>query len=172
MLVRILIDGEFHEVRADAAVIQQSVALAWSAIARHALPGTLAPMRNSRKSLRTVATCAAKPSWPWTVSRPAAASAARTRTTEALTWSADADGTDQMRIEPPWVGSFDIDHCEISGGEDPLGGQQREVGEVLVVDGVVLVALDEPEQVRNLDAHKAGVRDQSPQPLKSTISGT
>src|SRR5215212_8749441 len=42
VLVRGPVDSEFHEVCADAAVIQQSVALARSAIAGHALPGTLA----------------------------------------------------------------------------------------------------------------------------------
>jgi hypothetical protein len=41
VLMRIPIDGESHELRADAAVIQQSVALARSAITRDTLPGTL-----------------------------------------------------------------------------------------------------------------------------------
>ena len=47
---------------------------------------------------------------------------------------------------------LDVDDGEAGGGEHALGRQQGEVREVLVVDRVVLVALDESEQVWDLDA--------------------
>ncbi|GAA1988167.1 hypothetical protein GCM10009718_27160 [Isoptericola halotolerans] len=58
---------------------------------------------------------------------------------------------------------LDVDHGEPGGSEHPLRREQREVAVVLVVDGVVLVALDEAEQVRDLDAHPALVGDQRAQ---------
>jgi hypothetical protein len=55
---------------------------------------------------------------------------------------------------------LDIEQLEPVVGEHALGGQAREVLEVLVVDRVELVVLDEPQQVRHLDRHHAVVGQQ------------
>src|SRR5829696_6791442 len=60
---------------------------------------------------------------------------------------------------------LDVNHPEIRGGQHALGGQEGQVREVFVIDGVVLVALDEPQQVRNLDAHIAAIGYKSAQSL-------
>ena len=59
---------------------------------------------------------------------------------------------------------LDVDHRQARRREHPLGGEQAEVGVVLVVDRVVLVALDEALEVGDLDAHDAVVGDQPTQP--------
>ena len=53
---------------------------------------------------------------------------------------------------------LDVDHGESGRGEHPLRGQQRQVGEVLVVDRVVLVALD---QLRSKLVHREDFSMQS-----------
>ena len=54
---------------------------------------------------------------------------------------------------------LDVEHVRPWCGEDPLGSTKREVGEVLVVDRVELVARDEPQQVRELERdHAAAAR--------------
>ena len=55
--------------------------------------------------MRTSATDAAKPAWPSSVCRPAAASSASTSATAALGAPAVSVGIDQVRSEPPWLGS-------------------------------------------------------------------
>ena len=60
---------------------------------------------------------------------------------------------------------LDVDDLEIRSGKHTLCRQQGQVRVVLVVDGVVLVALDQPEQVRDLDAHPPGVGHQRTQPF-------
>ena len=56
-----------------------------------------------------------------------------------------------MRSDPPWVGNFlDVEDAQAVGGEDAARGAEREVREVLVVDGVELVLLDEAREVREL----------------------
>ena len=55
---------------------------------------------------------------------------------------------------------FDVDHCQIRSRQHTRRRQQGQVGVVLVVDRVVLIALDQPEQMRNLDAHPTGVGNQ------------
>ena len=49
----------------------------------------------------------------------------------------------------------DVEDPQAVGGEDPLGRHQREVGEVLVIDGVELVLFDELLQVGELDGDDA-----------------
>ena len=46
---------------------------------------------------------------------------------------------------------LDVDHAQAGGGERPRRREQREVLVVLVVDRVVLAALDQPQQVRELE---------------------
>ena len=155
------------QVGADAAVVEQRVALARRSVGRPRSAVLRAQsIRNSMRSLRTCETGAAKPSWPSSVSRPAAASAASTRATVSTGRSAPSVGCDQVRSEPPWRRQLlDVDDGETGRGQHALRRQQREVGVVLVVDRVVLVALDEPQQVRDLDADRAVVGDERAQAL-------
>ena len=71
-------------------------------------------------------------------------------------------GVDPQR---PAVGLefLDVDHPQPGRRQGTGGGQQGQVGEVLVVDGVVLAALDQPEQVRELQRDRALVLDQRAQ---------
>jgi len=48
---------------------------------------------------------------------------------------------------------LDIEDRHVVGGEDALQADQREVAEVLVVDGVELVAFDQALQMRELERH-------------------
>jgi hypothetical protein len=47
---------------------------------------------------------------------------------------------------------LDVEQGEAVRGEDPRRGREREVGEVLVVDRVVLGLGDQPEQVEETPA--------------------
>jgi len=60
---------------------------------------------------------------------------------------------------------LDVDHLQIRGRKHTHRRKQGQIGIVLVIDGVVLVAFDQPEQVRNLNADAAGVRNQRTQTL-------
>ena len=46
---------------------------------------------------------------------------------------------------------LDVEHAQAVGGEDALDGGQRQVGEMLVVDGVELVLRDQSQQMRELE---------------------
>src|SRR5918993_1999891 len=59
---------------------------------------------------------------------------------------------------------LDVDDGQAGDREDPLRGQQGQVRVVLVVDRVVLAALDEPQQMWNLDADPALAGNQGAQP--------
>jgi len=59
---------------------------------------------------------------------------------------------------------LDVGHDQARGGQRPLRGTQRQVLVVLVVDGVVLPAFDQPQQVRELAGDQAGRLDQGGQP--------
>ena len=48
-----------------------------------------------------------------------------------------------------------VEHLEPVRAQDHARREEREVGEVLVVDGVELIALDQPDQVRELDRDDA-----------------
>ena len=68
----------------------------------------------------------------------------------------------------------DVEELQAVRREDLAGGQQREVREVLVVDRVELVALDQAQEMRDLDrghAVRARARCAMP-PTKSLRSGT
>ena len=58
---------------------------------------------------------------------------------------------------------FHVDDREARLGEHPLGREEGQVREVLVVDRVVEPVLDQPEQVMDLDGHGAVVLHQSAQ---------
>jgi hypothetical protein len=49
----------------------------------------------------------------------------------------------------------DVEDLEAMGGEHAPGGEEGEVREVLVVDGVELVLLDQAGDVGKLDRHHA-----------------
>ena len=55
---------------------------------------------------------------------------------------------------------LDVEQREAVRGEDPLGGDEREVREVLVIDGVELVLVHQPHQVRELDGDHAARLEQ------------
>src|SRR6266536_2734141 len=59
---------------------------------------------------------------------------------------------------------LDVEDDQPVVAEDVPGDQQGEVREVLVVDGVELVALEQPGQVRELDGGDAAGREQDPHP--------
>lgn len=59
---------------------------------------------------------------------------------------------------------LDVGDGQAGGGQRPLRGEQREVLVVLVVDGVVLPALDQPQQVRELQRDQPGRLHQRGQP--------
>src|SRR5215469_8958887 len=60
-----------------------------------------------------------------------------------------------MRVE-----LLDVDYPEAGGSQRAGRRQQGQVGEVLVVDRVVLTSLDQPQQVRELQCDESGVADQ------------
>ena len=60
---------------------------------------------------------------------------------------------------------LDVDHLEIRRRKHTLRREQSQIRIVLVIDGVVLVAFNQAEQVRNLDADPTRVGDQRTQPL-------
>ena len=67
----------------------------------------------------------------------------------------------------------DVEELKAMGIEHLARSQQREIGEVLVVDRVELVALDEAQQVGNLDRrHPWGASTSAIPPTKSLRSGT
>ena len=54
----------------------------------------------------------------------------------------------------------DVEHLETVGGEHVPGGEEGEVGEVLVIDRVELVPLHQAHQMRELDRdHTLGSKD-------------
>src|SRR5579885_298253 len=53
--------------------------------------------------------------------------------------------------------------------QNPLGGEQREIREVLVVDGVELVVLDEPQQVRELQRQNTGRFQKNPETFHEIV---
>ena len=59
---------------------------------------------------------------------------------------------------------LDVEQRQPVGGEDPPHGGEREVGEVLVVDGVELVLLEQPQQVRELHRDRPARRQRDRQP--------
>ena len=59
---------------------------------------------------------------------------------------------------------LDVEQGEPMPGEDTPGRPEREVGEVLVVDGVELVALHQPDQVGELDGHHPARLEQAGDP--------
>ena len=63
----------------------------------------------------------------------------------------------------------DVDDAQPGRLQRTGGGQQRQVGEMLVVDRVVLPALDQPEQVREFQRHRALVLDQRTEPGREAL---
>ena len=55
---------------------------------------------------------------------------------------------------------IDVEDLEAVRGQHLAAGEEREVREVLVVDRVELIALHEPQQVRDLDGHDPAGRQQ------------
>ena len=64
---------------------------------------------------------------------------------------------------------LDIHHPQPGRREGAGGGQQRQVREVLVVDRVVLPALDQAEQVREFERNRALVLDQCAKPGREAL---
>ena len=54
---------------------------------------------------------------------------------------------------------LDVEHRETVGPQDPVGGAQREVREVLVIDRVELILLEEPKEMRELERQDAAGRE-------------
>ena len=61
-----------------------------------------------------------------------------------------------------------VDHAQSGRRQRARRGQQGQVGEMLVVDRVVLPPLDQPQQVRELQRHRALVFDQRSQARRET----
>src|SRR5262249_31495410 len=64
---------------------------------------------------------------------------------------------------------LDVDHREPVGCEDPRGGAEREVREVLVIDLVELVALQRAQEVRKLDGQEAIPGEQGSDPIEEVV---
>ena len=65
---------------------------------------------------------------------------------------------------------LDIDNAQAARFQCAPRRQQRQVGEVLVIDRVVLPPLDQPKQVRELKRHRPRVLHQRPQPGRESAN--
>ena len=154
MLVRVAVDGVGEQVGPDAAVVEQRVALARRAVADDRLPGAAALEQELEQVVADRATVRGEPGVTLDGVQPGrllgGEHVARPRSDGS---PRDLGGRAHSASEPPWRRQLlDVDDAQVGGGERPLRRQQREVLVVLVVDRVVLAALDEPQQVRDLDA--------------------
>ena len=163
VLVGVAVDRVVEEVGADAAVVQQGVALAGGAVAGDARPLALGRDQEVQQLALGLGDPLAE----------AGVGLGRLQAGGQLPLQQGPDPLADRRPVGALVPAPDPQRAAVAGqlvdveqgdpvpGEDPLGGPEREVGEVLVVDGVELVAVHQPGQVGELDRdHPAGGEQQ------------
>ena len=144
LLVRVPVDGVVEEVRPDAAVVEERVALARRPVARR----PACPRGEARSAARAARASTRAPPRRTARRSPDRACPARPRGRGASATAArrlDARvGVLQEDAERPAVARelLDVDEREPVRAEDRLDRVEREVREVLVVDRVVLEVLD------------------------------
>jgi hypothetical protein len=99
MFMWIAIHRELHEIRADAAMVEQSIPLPRRPIASDSHASPLAADKELDEIVTRCGNLAGKP----VVALYGVETS--TRATEAASSRPAAAGADQIRIEPPWVGS-------------------------------------------------------------------
>ena len=101
MLVRVAINGELHQIGPYTAVVQQSVALAWRAIAGDPLSITLAPNKEFHEVVTNGCDLPRKPSVTIERVQARAGFFGEHLFHEGCTSTGPFDGTDQSLMEPP-----------------------------------------------------------------------
>jgi hypothetical protein len=120
LLVGIAVDGVVEEVRADAAVVEQRVALARRAVAAIVLPARFASIRNSRSRAWSPWTCSSNAAYVSSRAKPAAfsRSAARPRAgRRGFGAVLGVAGVDPQRAAVRGQ-LLDVEQREAVGGED------------------------------------------------------
>ena len=164
LLVRVPVDGEVDEVRPDAAVVEQGVPLARGAIAGDGRALALQPDKEIEDAALGLLHLGREAAVPVDVGEP-----------EGLLGRPAAPSPKGATgwVEVPLVVGvhpqrsavrrdlLDVEHLETVPGEDGGDGMEREVREVLVIDGVELVLVDEPQHVGELERdHPVWSQDQ------------
>ncbi len=154
VLVGVAVDRVVDEVGSDAAVVQQGIALARCAVSGHRLVLSLRTAMRNSSSLRFV-------SFTCSVECPVGVEPVRVRPAlRALLRFADGWfdrprhvlGVSRVDPQRAPVGRdlLDVEQRQAVGGEHLFHREQREIGEVLVVDRIELVSLHQAHEMREL----------------------
>ena len=161
LLVRVPVDGVVEEVRPDAAVVEERVALAGCPVADDVLALAAKPDQQLEERALRLAHSVGEP----LVGRRIAHALLVLPGEDVRHCGRRLDarvGVLQEHAERPSVARklFDVDKREPLRAEDRLDRVQREVREVLVVDRVVLEVLDQFREVRELERRRPRRREQ------------
>ena len=164
LLERAAVDRVGEQVRPDAAVVEQRVALARGAVAGH---GPAFAGRGEQEPEQVALDLQHRGREALVTGHGVQAGGLlrvehRLHPLGRLTAALLRAGVDPQRAAVR-VEFVHVDHPQPGRGQRARGGQQGQVGEVLVVDRVVLPPLDQAEQVRELQRHHALVLDQRAQ---------
>src|SRR5919198_2003709 len=171
LLVRASVHGEVDEVCSDAAVVEKGVAFPRGAVPSDRLPAILRVDKKFQElSLRlfhalTEAGVRVQTRHPGIDLPPPKLLRAIGRRMRGVVGMAGVD-PQRAAVRRDLV---DIEDRQMVRREDPLGRNEREVREVLVVDGVELVLAHELKKVRELDRDDAAWLEDDAQPLDKII---